>query len=96
MKVKAVQYFKRNYLFEHLVSESQKAVGVQTLPGFQREDKLSISGIQSPRSSECDVTICVVVIISYPVMFMKQQGGSWQWTHFGVSGGKGERGNPKR
>lgn len=72
MKVRAVQYLKRNYLFEHLVSGSQEAVGVQNLPGFQVEDKLSVSGIQRPGSSECDVTICVIVTISYPVMFIKQ------------------------
>lgn len=33
---------KENYLFEHLMSQSQEAVGVWNLPGFQIEGNLSV------------------------------------------------------
>lgn len=39
--------FKENYLFEHLASQSQEAVGVPDLPKCQVEGKPTVWGLQS-------------------------------------------------
>lgn len=81
---------KENYLFEHLMSQSQEAVGVWNLPGFQLESNLSVLGMYSPESSDFDVAICVTLTISCKIIsYRKTVGSSRQ--DLDLSRGKGKR-----
>lgn len=71
--VKAVQYFKRKL-----------PIGAPDVaePGGCRSSELArvpnrrqtVSGMESPGSSEFDVAICVIVTVSYLIMSVKQRG----------------------
>lgn len=56
------------------MSWSQEAVGVQNLPGFQTESKLSVPGMWGAGRSGSDAASCVVVTVSFLIVSVKQQG----------------------
>lgn len=70
---KTCSKFKKKtiYLSTWFQGARQEAIGIQNLPGFQIEGKLSVSGLQSPGSMKSDVAICVIVTVAYLMKFVK-------------------------
>lgn len=74
MKMKAVQYLKRALpIWAPGVTEAGgcRSSGLARIPNKRQT---VCRGVWSPGSSEFDVAICVIVTISYLIMFVKQQG----------------------